>query len=156
MYMIRRMTRSLVPLIPLLFSFSLFAAGRDISTVRYAPSDSVAGSPSLASDGNHFLTLWPMQSHLYGSLSDPSSGTNPPAFPVVPFEDATAVQVTAAGNGYLAIWNQQNLSPSLGTLSPEGVLEHRVPLDRVHLSDPTAACESVPFGLQRRGHVEGR
>nr|MDP9360565.1 hypothetical protein [Acidobacteriota bacterium] len=134
------MLRSLVPLFTLLFPLSLFAAGRDVSTVRYAPSDSVVGIPSVAFNGNHFLTLWPMASHIYGALAGPSSSTMPPAFLVLPFASASAsaLRVTAAGGGYLAIWNQENM-PYLGTLTSEGVLERSVRLDAGKLTAPRMA-----------------
>lgn len=138
------MPRSRVLLLTLLFPLSLSAAGRDVSAVRYAPSDSIVGSPSVAFNSNRFLTLWPMASQIYGALADPSSGTMPPAFPVLPFASASALRMTAAGGGYLAIWNQQDVPslgpvPYLGTLTSEGVLERRVRLDAGRLNYPRLA-----------------
>lgn len=133
------MSRYVLSLFLLLLPLSLFATGHDVSTVRYAPSDSYSGSQSLASNGNRFLMLWPMDGHIYGGLSDPASDTQPPAFPVVPFAGASPLQVAAAGNGYLAIWNRYGVPPSLGTLNSEGVLEHVTQLDVPTLSSPRMA-----------------
>lgn len=133
------MSRCVPALFLLLFPLPLFAAGHEISTVRYAPSDSYSGSPSLASNGNRFLMLWPMDGHIYGALSDPASDTQPPAFPAVPFASASPLQVTPAGSGYLAIWNRYGVPPSLGTLNSEGVLEHVTQLDVSTLSSPRMA-----------------
>jgi hypothetical protein len=130
-------SRAFFPLL-LLLPLSLFAAGRDVSAVRYAPSDSSAGSPAVAFNGNRFLTLWPMSLHIYGSLADPASGTMQAAFPVVPFASANALQLTPAGGGYLAIWNQQDL-PSLSTLTSEGVFERSVRIDVTKLNAPRLA-----------------
>lgn len=132
------MSRALLPLFILLLPLCLFAAGHDISVVRYAPSDSPVGIPSIASNGNHFLTLWPMSSHLYGALASPSSATMPRAFLVLPFANASAVQLTAAGDGYVAVWNQEE-APYLGTLTSEGVLERSVRLDAGKLTEPRMA-----------------
>ncbi len=131
--------RSFRPLLCLLFPLSISAAGHDVSTVRYAPNDSFAGSPTLASNGNRFLTLWPMSSHLFGVLSDPSSDTMPPAFTAVPFANTGTVRLTAAGNGYAAIWSQQGTPPALGTFTSEGVLQRRAQLDVAALSSPRLA-----------------
>ena len=125
-------------LILLLIPLSLSAAGHDLSTVRYAPSDSVVDIPSVASDGKHFLTLWPMASHLYGALADPSSVTAAPAFLILPFVSPSAVQVTAAGSGYRAVWNQ-GAAPYLSTLTSEGVLQQSVRLDAGRLMQPRIA-----------------
>src|SRR5664279_898959 len=99
-------------LVLLLIPLPLFAAGRDLSTVRLAPSDAHIDSPSIAFNGNHFLTIWPMAG-IYGALSDASSDATPPAFPVLPLGNPRALQLTAAGSGYLAIWTGEN-GPSFG------------------------------------------
>jgi len=108
----------------------LLAAGHDISSVRYAPSQfSTAGPTTIAYNGNRFLTLWRMSDHIYGSLADPSGRTPAPAFPAIPFAvSSTAPQLTAAGSGYLAIWNHESV-PALGTFNAAGVLERRVAID---------------------------
>jgi hypothetical protein len=111
-----------------LFSFPLLA-GRDVSAVRYAPSDLSAANPAIASNGNRFLTLWPMSGQIFGSLSD-IAGSNSPAFAVVPFANASGVLVIGTGSGYVAIWNERDNVPVFGRLTSEGVLERRVPLAR--------------------------
>lgn len=132
------MPRPLVALFAFLLPVSLLAAGHDLSTTfRSAPSDSQSGIATVAFNSNHFLTLWPMASHIYGSLADPASGTAP-AFPVLPYVNTTVIKVTAAGSGYLAVWIQQSV-PFLGTLNPAGVLERSVPLDASTLTDPKIA-----------------
>jgi hypothetical protein len=123
----------------LLLPVSLFAAGHDLTTsFRSAPSGSPSDVPTVAFNSNHFLTLWPMASNIYGALADPASGPMPPAFPVLPFANPTALKVTAAGSGYLAVWNQQDV-PYLGTLTSEGVLDRIVNLDAGRLMDPRIA-----------------
>jgi hypothetical protein len=118
--------------------FSAGAAGHDVSSIRYAPFDFFASpEASVAYNGKHFLTLWPMSHHIYGSLADPSGGTPSPAFLAVPFATPYALQLTAAGSGYLGIWNQE--TPSLGTFTAEGALERRVPLDADTFSKPLLA-----------------
>ncbi|MEA2328180.1 MAG: hypothetical protein QOE68_3139, partial [Thermoanaerobaculia bacterium] len=110
------------------FSSPLLAAGHDVSPVRYAPYGFGVTNASVAYSGNRFLTLWPMSFHIYGSLADPSGGTQAPAFPAVPFALTVVLQLTAAGSGYLAIWNQEGI-PTLGTFNSAGVLERGVTLE---------------------------
>jgi hypothetical protein len=135
------MIRSSQLLIALLSTLTLFAAGHDVSAVRYAANDSFAAGPSIAFSGSRFLTIWTMPPHIYGALSDPSSDTMPPAFPAVPFANpSNTLRLTAAGSGYLAIWNQQGSTPpALGTFTSEGVLDHRVQLDVSTLIGPQLA-----------------
>lgn len=134
------MIRSFRLLPGLLFPLSLFAAGHDVSAVRYAPNDSFVAGPSIAFSGSRFLTFWAMSSHIYGALSDPASDTIPTAFPAVPFANTSLLRLTAAGSGYLAIWSQQGSAPpSLGTFTSEGVLDHRAQLDVSTLIAPQLA-----------------
>ncbi|HEX7679920.1 MAG TPA: hypothetical protein VF713_17460, partial [Thermoanaerobaculia bacterium] len=135
------MSRLSISTLLLLFPLSLFAAGHDVSATRYAPNDSFAAGPSIAFSGSRFLTIWTMPPHIYGALSDPSSDTMPPAFLAVPFANASnTLRLTAAGSGYLAIWNQQGSTPpALGTFTSEGVLDHRVQLDVSTLIGPQLA-----------------
>ena len=127
------MPRPLVALFAILLPLSLLAAGHDLSTtVRYAPADLSGSVPTVAFSSNHFLTLWPTL-HIYGALADPANGTMPPAFVVLPYVKPSALEVTAAGSGYLAVWNQQD-GGYLGTLTAEGVLERSVKLDAGTLS----------------------
>jgi hypothetical protein len=132
------MPRPLVALFSILLPISLLAAGHDLTTpVRYAPADSSGAVPTVAFSSNHFLTLWPTL-HIYGGLADPATGTMPPAFVVLPYIKPSALQVTATGSGYLAVWNQQD-GPYLGTLTAEGVLERTLKLDAGTLSSPRIA-----------------
>jgi hypothetical protein len=136
----------------LLIPLSLFAAGHDISAIRYAPSDSVVDSPSVAFNGSHFLTLWPMASHLYGALADPLSVTAAPAYLILPFANPSAVQVTAAGSGYRAVWNQ-GAAPYLATLTSEGLLQHSVRLDATRLTAPRIASNGqITLVIDRTGN----
>jgi hypothetical protein len=120
-----------------LFPLSLFAAGHDVSAIRYAPSDLPAGTAvaAVAYNGNQFLTLWPMSFHIFGASADASGRSLSPGFAAVPFANTDVIQLTAAGSGYLAIWNQ-NGTASLGTFNSNGVLERRVPLESEKLVAP--------------------
>jgi len=120
----------------LLLPASLLGAGHDVSTVRYVPVH--AYDASIAFNGEHFLTLWRESPHINGVLLDPSNGNTPRAFPVVPFANASAMQLRPAGDGYVAIWNQVN-TPSLGILTSLGALERRVALDAGALTAPRMA-----------------
>lgn len=122
-----------------LVPLSLAAAGHDVSAVRYAPND--FSNASVAYDGNRFLTLWPMSFHIYGSLIDPAAAAQAPAFPAVPFV-MSSVQVTAAGSGYLAIWNQET-KPALGTFNADGMLVRRVQLEGDPLLAPRLASNGT-------------
>jgi hypothetical protein len=133
------MIRTSQLLIALLFPLSLFAAGHEVSAVRYAPNDSFGGNPSLASDGQRFLTLWPMSSHLFGALSDPAIGTMPKAFTAVPFANSFNAWLASSGNGYVAIWSQQGLPPGIGTFTSDGALQRRAQLNVAALSNPRLA-----------------
>src|SRR5437764_164789 len=133
------MSRRYLCLLLLSFPLSLFAAGHDVSAVRYAPNDSFVAGPSIAFSGSRFLTFWAMSSHIYGALSDPSSDTIPTAFPAVPFANTSMLRLTAAGSSYLAIWSQQGTPPALGTFNSEGVLQRRAQLDVAALSSPRLA-----------------
>jgi hypothetical protein len=134
------MSRPYLSLLLLLFPLSLFAAGHDVSAVRYAAIDSFNAGPCIAFSGSRFLTIWTMSTHIYGALSDPSSDTIPTAFPAVPFANASTLRLTSAGSGYLAIWNQQGSTPpALGTFTSEGVLDHRAQLDVSTLIGPQLA-----------------
>lgn len=126
-------------LLALLFPLSLFAAGHEVSDVRYGPNDSFPGLPSLASDGQRFLTLWPMSSQIFGVLSDPTTATTPKAFTAVPFANSFNVWLTSSGSGYVAIWSQQDLPPAIGTFTSDGVLQRRAQLDVAALSNPRLA-----------------
>lgn len=124
------MRRTLVLLSLVLFSCPLFA-GRDVSAVRYAPSDLFEQPPSIASNGNHFLTLWAVSYlHLYGSLSDAGDNSNSPAFAVAPYANTAGAQVIGAGNGYVALWTERDSVPIFARLSANGVVERRVVLAR--------------------------
>jgi len=108
-----------------LVPLSLAAAGHDVSSVRYAPSALYAGAPAIAFNGNHFLTLWAMSFHIYGSIADSTGTALAPAFPAVPFALSNVLQLTAAGSGYAAIWNQDT-KPFLGSFDANGTLVRRV------------------------------
>ena len=124
-------------LVLLLIPLPLFAAGRDVSTVRFAPSDAHIDSPSIAFNGNHFLTLWSMAG-IYGALSNPSSDATP-AFPVLPLSNPRELHLTAAGSsGYLAIWTGER-GPSFGFLTSEGQLAGSAHLDVPSLNEPRMA-----------------
>ncbi len=124
-------------LVLLLIPLPLFAAGRDVSTVRFAPSDAYVSDPSIAFNGNHFLTIWSMAG-IYGALSDSSSDATPPAFPILPLGNPRALQLTAAGSGYLAIWTGEN-GPSFGLLTSDGLLAGSAHLDVPNLDEPRLA-----------------
>jgi hypothetical protein len=131
------MRRGILLLFLFLFTRPLLA-GRDVSDVRYGPSE-LPGNPAIASNGNRFLTLWYMSSQIYGSLSDGSGGSDSPAFPVVPFVNGNTVAVTAAGSGYLAIWNQLPGENFVGTLTADGVVVRRARLAVDQLNAPQLA-----------------
>jgi hypothetical protein len=128
--------RRTIPLLALLlFALPLFA-GNDVANVRYVSDFSYASEPSIASNGNRFLTLWNGQTfwnpypHMYGMQSD-ASGSNTPAFPVIPYAaDSYHVWVIGTGSGYAAIWNEPyDGRPFFGRISADGVLQRRVMLD---------------------------
>jgi len=126
-------------LIALLVPLSLFAAGHEVSDIRYVPNDTFTGAPSLAANGQRFLTLWPMSSHIFGALSDPAVDPMPKAFTAVPFANANSVWLTSSGSGYAAIWSQQGLPPGIGTFSSDGALQRRAQLAVAALSNPRLA-----------------
>ena len=133
------MTRTLQLLVALLSTLSLFGAGHDVSAVRFVPSDSFGGVPSIAANGNRFLALWPMSFQIQGVLSDPTSDTIPAAFTAVTSANTGTLRLTAAGSGYVAIWNQQGVTPTIGTFTSDGVLQRRAQLDVAALSSPRLA-----------------
>jgi hypothetical protein len=124
-----------VSLITLLVPLSLLAAGHDISTVRYAPPDNIyaIGGAAVAFNGNHFLTIWPMETHVYGALADPVTGATTTAFPVRPFAPTWEVQLIAAGGGFIAVWNADGRSV-LASLTAEGVVTREVELQQTSLA----------------------
>jgi hypothetical protein len=125
----RRRLPSVLFLLVVLFPLSLFAVGHDVATERYAPLELYAGSASsVAFNGKYFLTLWPMGFHVYGSLAAPATGRLSQAFPAIPFANPYALQLTAADDGYLAIWSDTG-GPSLGTFCPFGDPGRRVRLE---------------------------
>jgi hypothetical protein len=126
----------------ILVPLSLAAAGHDVSSVRYAPGDLSTGSASVAYNGNRFLTLFPMTFHLYGLLADPTGSALAPAFPAVPFATPNVLQLTSAGSGYLAIWNEQQKA-TLGVFNADGVLVRRVPLDGDQFAAPRLAFDGT-------------
>jgi hypothetical protein len=141
------MRQLLISLSLLLFSFPLLA-GRDVSAVRYAPSDLLAQKPSIASNGNRFLTLWTVSRlNLYGSLSDASEGSNSPAFAVVPYATTDGAAVIGTGSGYVAIWNERDTVPIFGRLTPDGVVERRVPLARNRFFGPALAFNGSQIAI---------
>jgi len=131
-----RMLRITLSLFLVLFPLSLFAAGHDISSIRYAPADAFPGQ--LAYNSNHFLSLGG-RPHIFGSLDDAAGQTLAPAFAAVPFANSDVLQLTAGGSGYLAIWNQDATTPSLGMFDSEGRLERRVILDGDKFVTPRVA-----------------
>jgi hypothetical protein len=137
------MIRTSQLLIALLFPLSLFAAGHEVSAVRYAPNDSFAGVPSLASSGNRFLALWPISSQIFGAVSDPASDVVPQAFTAVPFANTSTLRLTNAGSGYVAIWSQTFLPPAIATFTSDGVLQRRGQLDVAALSNPRLASNGT-------------
>lgn len=131
-----------VVLAAFLAPLSLAAAGHDVSSVRYAPSDLSTGSATVAYNGNRFLTLFPMTFHLYGLLADPTGTALAPAFPAVPFATPNILQLAAAGSGYLAVWNEQQKA-TLGTFNADGVLVRRVQLDGDQFAAPRLASNGT-------------
>jgi hypothetical protein len=107
------MHRALLPFLLFVLSPSLFGAGHDISAIRTAPSNAYRGKGASASNGSRFLHLWPMAGHLYRALDDPALGARTEALPVVQLANPSGynvpVQLTAAGSGYVAIWNDYAL-----------------------------------------------
>jgi len=120
-----------------LFPLSLFAAGHDLSSIRYAPADSFPGR-QIAFSGNHFLSLGGGP-HIFGSLDNASGRSLAPAFAAVPFASSDVLQLTVAGSGFVAIWNQDTTTPALSTFTSEGVIERRVTLDGEKLHAPRLA-----------------
>jgi hypothetical protein len=123
-----KLPRIALALLLLLGSLPLAAAGHDIAPIRYAATSLAPGQAAIAYNGTHFLTLWRAR-HIYSSLEDASGRSLSQIVAAVPFANSDILQVTAAGSGYAAIWNQESATPMLGTFSSDGVLERRVRLD---------------------------
>jgi hypothetical protein len=138
------MRKSLILLSLVLFSLPLYA-GRDVSALRYAPSDVSTEWPVIAENGTHFLTLWAVSnSHIFASLSN---AANSPAFAAVPFASASGLAVVGTGSGYAAIWNERDSVPILGRFTSEGVLERRIPLARNRFSGSRLAFNGSEIAI---------
>src|SRR3954451_1618276 len=122
-----------------LLSLPLFAAGHDVSSIRYAPTSVAPGQAAIAYNGDNFFTLWRVPSHLYGSLEDPSGRALSQIVASVPFANSDVLQLTAAGPQYVAIWNQDATTPTLGVFRSDGVLVRRIALDAEKFHAPRLA-----------------
>jgi hypothetical protein len=140
------MRKALLLLSLVLVSFPLLA-GRDVSAVRYAPSDSSTGNRVVASSGDRFLTLSPVANHIFASLSDASGVSNSPAFAAVPYANASALAAIGTGSGYVAIWNERDNLPIFARFTSEGVLERRVPLARSRFSGSLIASNGSQIAI---------
>ncbi|MGA8809108.1 MAG: hypothetical protein WB973_14620, partial [Thermoanaerobaculia bacterium] len=122
------------PLLSLLLFALPLVAGNDAASVGYISNFAYVNGPSIASNGNHFLTLWNGETfwnqypHIFGMQSDASDGSNTPAFPVVSDNaNISDLSVIGAGSGYAAIWNEPyDGQPFFGRISADGVLQRRV------------------------------
>jgi len=130
----RARCRSILLFVALLFARPLLA-GRDVSEV-HAGDVAGQGAPVIASNGGRFLQLWFISGQLYGS---PSELTYFPTIPVAPFANGNVVALTAAGDGYLAIWNQQFGHPVIATLTLGAAVTRQAPLDVERLTAPQVA-----------------
>src|SRR4051812_24161390 len=104
------MARIALSAILIVLALPLYAAGHDIAPIRYAATSLAPGEAAIAYNGNHFLTLWRAR-HIYSSLEDASGRSLSQIVAAVPFASSDVLQVTAAGSGYAAIWNQDTTTP---------------------------------------------
>src|SRR4051795_57363 len=133
------MPRTALSVFLVLLALPLFAVGHDVSSIRYVPTSVAPGQAAIAYNGDNFLTLWRVPSHLYGSLEDPSGRALSQIVAAVPFANSDVLQLTAAGPQYVAIWNQDTTTPMLGVFRPDGVLIRRIALDAEKFHAPRLA-----------------
>ena len=132
-----RMPRALLSLILVFIPLSIAAAGHDVSTVRYVPA-TATGDSAVAFSNNHFLTIWPMSVHVYGTLTDPATANSGDVFPVLPFGAPDKLQLAATETGFIALWSDTD-GAWLGDLNAQGALENRYHLDIDRLRQPRMA-----------------
>src|SRR5664279_625596 len=126
------MTRIAVALLLTLavLPFSAGAAGHDVSSVRYAPSDQISSS-AVAFNGSRFLTVWSMEGKAFGALTDPTDGTSSAPFVLSGITGQDQPLVIGWGSGFLSLWKTGDYF-QIVTLTANGVIEHvsRVSVER--------------------------
>jgi hypothetical protein len=93
-----------------LFPLSLFAAGHDVSAVRYAPANLYIGPLRVAANGTRLLTVWAMSDEYpkpnlaYGAVA---SGAPSKPF-LLPGVTNSPTRMTAWGEGFISLWWTQD------------------------------------------------
>jgi len=90
-----------------LFPLSLFAAGHDVSSVRYAPPDLPVGPTKIAANGSRFLTVWSGYGHGYGAVTGTASGPLSMPF-LLPGITGSPTAMTQWGAGFISLWWTQD------------------------------------------------
>jgi hypothetical protein len=86
-----------------LFPLSLFAAGHDVSAVRYAPANLYIRSPRVAANGGRLLTVWAMGDLAYGALAETGNGA--PSMPfLLPGVTGSPSPLAPWGGGFIGLW----------------------------------------------------
>jgi hypothetical protein len=106
-----RMLRIALCLFLVLFPLSLFAAGHDVSAVRYAPANLYVGPSRVAANGGRLLTVWAMSDEYpkpnlaYGAVAASGAPSKPFLLPGV---TNSPTQITAWGDGFISLWWTQD------------------------------------------------
>jgi hypothetical protein len=104
-----RMPRVTLCLFLALFPLLLFAAGHDVSSVRYAPPGLSIGPTKIAANGSRFLTVWsmsnvyPKPNLAYGVVTDAAYGQSSTPF-LLPGITGSPTAMTSWGGGFISLW----------------------------------------------------
>src|SRR5947209_5453605 len=100
-----KMKKSALSLLVLLLCASALGAGHDVTRPVPGPSALYTGSPSVATDGKTFFTVWSTQGAIYGAFADSSGQRSSLSnIQVLPLSPAW-YQVTTIDNRYVLVWS---------------------------------------------------
>jgi hypothetical protein len=93
-----------------LFSLSLFAAGHDVSDVRYAPAGLGGIYPVIAANGRRFLTVWamdavyPMPNIAFGAVTEAGEGPSSLPFLLPGVTGVPSAIMPWRAGGFISLW----------------------------------------------------
>jgi hypothetical protein len=129
------MARFGVLILTALVSFSLFAAGHDVSNVQYAAPGLGGIYPVIAANGNRFLTVWrldttyPKPTIAFGAVTESGGGASSLPF-LLPGVTGAPSAILPWGSGFISLWSTRN-GFDIVTLVANGDVQHISHVPRV-------------------------
>ena len=107
------MRNAALSLFALLLSASVFGAGRNVTAPVLGPSPLGASFPTVATNGQTFVSLWYRNGELYGAIADATGHRQTSAdiaVMPVPYVNGVTAALTNVGPDYFLFWSDQTSS----------------------------------------------